>query len=107
MPTGKDTLNPDGLAKAAREVRERQGEAQAQAQAAADMLLSRLADSEEFAAQFDEAVMREDRDRILALIAEAGVSKEVEVTIVELDPDRWIQFKFCVWVICISVTISW
>jgi len=51
--------------------------------------------------------MREDRDRILALIAEAGVSKEVEVTIVELDPDRWIQFKFCVWVICISVTISW
>ena len=107
MPTGKDTLNPDGLVKAAREVRERQAEAQAQAQAAADLLLSRLADSEEFAAQFDETVMREDRDRILSLIKEEGVSDEVEVTVVELDPDRWIQFKFCVWVICISITVSW
>jgi hypothetical protein len=107
MPTGKDTLNPDGLVKAARDARERQAEAQARAQAAADMLLSQLADSEEFAAQFDEAVMREDRDRILALIAEAGVSDETEVTIVELDPDRMIQIKFCVWVFCISVTFSW
>ena len=107
MPTGKDTLNPGGLVKAARDARERQAKAQAQAQAAADVLLSRLAESEEFAAQFDEAVMREDRDRILALIKEAGVSDEAEVTIVELNPDRMIQIKFCVWVFCISVTFSW
>jgi hypothetical protein len=107
MPTGKDSLNPGGLMTAARDARERQAEAQARAQAAAEVLLSQLADSEEFAAQFDEAVMREDRDRILGLIAEAGVSDEVEVTIVELDPDRMIQIKFCVWVFCISITFSW
>jgi hypothetical protein len=51
--------------------------------------------------------MREDRDRILGLIKEAGVSDEVEVSIVELDADRMIQIKFCIWVVCISITFSW
>jgi hypothetical protein len=72
-----------------------------------ERLVSQLGDSEEFAAQFDEAVMREDRDRILGLIKEAGVSDEVEVSIVELDADRMIQIKFCIWVVCISITFSW
>jgi hypothetical protein len=99
MPTGKDSLNPGGLMKAARRA--------GGAQAAADVLLSHLAHSEAFAAQFDEAVMREDKDRILALIAEAGVPDEVEVTIVDLDPDRSLSIRFCVWVFCVTVTFSW
>jgi hypothetical protein len=103
MPTGKETRNSDALMKAAENAKD----PQARTQAAADTLLSRLAESEDFAAQLDEAVMREDRDKILGLIAEAGVSDEIQVSIDELDPDRMLQIKFCVWVICISVTFSW
>jgi hypothetical protein len=88
---------------AARSARERQGEAQA----AAEAFVSRLADSDEFAAQFDEAVMREDRERVLALVAEAGVSGDVEVTIVDLDPDRSIEIKFCIWRFCVSIKFTW
>jgi hypothetical protein len=103
MPTGKDKLNPGGLMKAARSA----GDPHARTQAVADMLLSHLAHSEGFAAQFDEAVMREDKDLILGLIAEAGVSDEVEVTIVELDPDRMIEIKFCWFGFCVSIRFSW
>jgi hypothetical protein len=103
MPTGKDTRNPGALMKDARRTRDRQ----ARAQAAADVLLSHLAHSEEFAAQFDEAVMREDKDMILGLIAEAGVWDEAEVTIVELDPDRMIEIKFCFGRFCVSIRFSW
>jgi hypothetical protein len=103
VPTGKDAVNPTGLMKAAGSTQE----AQARAQAAVDALRSSLADSEPFAAQFDEAVMREDKDAILRLIAEAGVPEDIEVTIEELDADRSITLKFCIWVVCISLTISW
>lgn len=103
MPTGKDALNPDGLMEAATSERDQN----TRAQAAAESLRSQLESSKEFAARFDEAVMREDRDTILGLIAEAGVPDDVEVTIVELDPDRMIEIKFCFWKICISVRFTW
>ena len=91
MPTGKDSLNPGGLMKAARRARD----PQARTQAAVDGILSLLTHSEVFAAQFDEAVAREDKDMILSLVAEAGVPEDIEVTINELDPDRFIEIKYC------------
>src|SRR5215204_5008817 len=103
MPTDKDMRNPGALMKAAENARD----PQARTQAAADTLLSRLAESEDFAAQLDEAVMREDKDKILSLIAEAGVSDEIEVSIDELTPDAMLQLKFCLWVFCVSITFSW
>lgn len=103
MPTGKDSVNPRGLMKVAR----RSGDAQARVHAAANALRSHLAHSEEFAAQFDEAVRREDRDAILALAGEAGVPEDAKVTIEAIDPDRMIELKICIWVICISIRIEW
>jgi hypothetical protein len=103
MPTGKDSLNPIGLIKAARRARD----PQARTQAAADALLSLLAYSDVFAAQFDEAVARGDKDMILSLVAEAGAPDDIEVTIDDLDPDRSITIKYCRWGFCVSVTIEW
>ncbi len=103
MPTGKDTLNPGGLMKAARRARD----PHARTQSAANILVSHLAHSERFAAQFDEAVMREDTDQILGLIAEAGVPDDIKVTIEDLDPDRRIEIKFCWFSFCVSISFSW
>jgi hypothetical protein len=103
MPTGKDSLNPGGLMKAAR----RAQDAQAPTQAAADVLLSVLTDSEKFAAQFDEAVARRDEKMILSLVAEAGTPDDIEVSIDNLDPDRTVTIKFCKWGFCVSVTVEW
>jgi hypothetical protein len=106
MPTDKDSLNPGGLMKAAR----RAQDAQAPTQAAADVLLSLLADSEVFAARFDEAVARRDEKMISSLVAEAGMPDDVEVSIEDLDPDRSITLKICGgpfhWY-CIGGSITW
>ena len=108
MPTDKDSLNPQGLMEAVR--RSRDPKAQARTQAAVDGLLSLLGDSEEFAAQFDEAVARGDERLVLDLIAKAGTPDEIEVTIDKLDADRMIQIKYCWgpynWY-CIGVTYTW
>ncbi len=87
MPTGKDSLNPGGLMEAARRASGPRG--------AVEKLLSQLASSEEFAARFDEAVMREDKDTILGLIAEAGARDDIKVTIENLDGDRQIGIQYC------------
>jgi hypothetical protein len=63
MPTGKDCLNPGGLMEAAPVAGDRQAQAQAEAGAAVERLVSQLGDSEEFAAQFDEAVIGHLRAR--------------------------------------------
>src|SRR5215475_12923111 len=98
VPTGRDTANPAGLMKAARSSRD----AQARVEAAATALRDHLAWEEGFATRFDEAVMREDRETVLACVAEAGVPEDVKVTIEELDADRSIMLRFCIWVVCIS-----
>jgi hypothetical protein len=106
MPTGKDSLNPGGLMEAARAARD----PQARTQAAVEGFLSRLADSEKFAGQFDEAVAHEDKDMILKLIAETGTTDDIQVTIEDLDPDRSIEIKVCWgpfnWY-CVGLTIPW
>jgi hypothetical protein len=103
MPTDKDSLNPGGLMEAARAARD----PQARTQTAVEGLLSRLADSEKFAAQFDEAVAHEDKDMILKLIADAGAPDDLEVTIEDLDPDRSIEIKYCRWGVCVSIRVEW
>jgi hypothetical protein len=42
-----------------------------------------------------EAVARSDEKMILGLVAEAGTSDDIEVSIENLDPDRSITIKFC------------
>ena len=59
MPTSEEALNPGGLMEAACST----ADAQEQLTAAGNRLVAQLAQSEKFAAQFDEAVMREDKDR--------------------------------------------
>jgi hypothetical protein len=101
MPTDRDALNPSGLMAAARQGNE--------GQAAAERLRAQLAGSKRFAARFDEAVMREDRDQILALVAETGVPDDVSVAIAELDPDRYIAIVYTAegsWG-KITITVSW
>jgi hypothetical protein len=90
--------------------RSRDPEAEARTQAAVDGLLSLLGDSEEFAAQFDEAVARGDKGLVLDLIAKAGKPDDIEVTIEQLDADRFIELRYCWgpfnWY-CIGVRYTW
>jgi hypothetical protein len=103
MPTGRGELNPRGLMEAARGSLETQSRLESEVRA----LGSQLAESEEFASRFDEAVMNEDRETVLRLVREAGVSEEAEVTIQELDPDRRIRIEICILSWCIRCSCEW
>jgi uncharacterized protein YigA (DUF484 family) len=103
MPTGKDASNVQGLMRSARRGRD----TQARVHAAMEALRAHVASSEEFARRFDEAVMRENHQAILALVDEVGLPDEAEVRIVDLDADRRIRVEICIFGHCGSITIEW
>jgi hypothetical protein len=103
MPTGRDTLNAQGLMKAARRGRD----TQARVVAAAEAFRAQVATSDEFARRLDEAVMQENHRAILALVEEVGLPDEAQVRVVDLDADRRIRIEICVFGYCVSITIEW
>jgi hypothetical protein len=103
MPTGADALNPQGLMQAARRGRD----TQARVLAAADAFRAQVASSDDFARRLDEAVMRENREAILALVKEVGMPDEAEVSVLDLDADRRIRIEICIFGYCVSITIEW
>lgn len=103
MPTGKDQLNAPGLMRSARRGRD----TQARVLAATEALRAQIAGSEAFAKRLDEAVMRENRKAILALVDEVGLPDEAKVRILDLDADRRIRIEVCIFGHCASITIEW
>lgn len=80
MPTGKDKLNPNGLMKAASDIKTLAIQQQ--------KLLTKLSNSKQFAAAFDEAIMNKDKRTLTSLIKKGGISSKF--TIDKIDPDRMI-----------------
>ena len=96
MPTGADTLNPKGLAKAARLALEVHPQIKT--------LCAKLARSQTFAAQLDEAVGRDDKAMVKKLLRSGGIKKKIAR--VELDPDKKISFMICFGV-CFGFSFEW
>jgi hypothetical protein len=97
MPTGKDHLNPAGLAKSAK--------AFLDAQTQVHHLATKIHDSHDFAARLDQAVANNDAAHVHKLLREGGIKEEI--TRLEMDADRKISFWICFFGACTGFSFEW
>lgn len=100
MPTGADQKNPEGLMKRATELLAVHKEMQS--------FVAQIADSDELAARFDEAVMNNDNKSVEEIVRGCGVKSDV--SIVQMEADRQIELRFCAVLgvfACVSVVVNW
>jgi hypothetical protein len=77
-----------------------------QLEAAHRGVLSHIADSLEVAQRLEEAVRRDDKNAVGAVMREAGVPREGKFTVVEIRSDFYCSCRFCMFGHCCSCTIS-
>ncbi|HMF92526.1 MAG TPA: hypothetical protein VKL40_17925 [Candidatus Angelobacter sp.] len=96
MPTGKDTLNPKGLANCAKLFLDVQPQVRA--------LCTKIKRSADFAAQLDEAVGKNDKEMVAKLLRRGGITKKI--ALLEIDSDKKISFFIC-FGICFGFSFEW
>jgi hypothetical protein len=98
-----DELNPRGLMAAAI-----QGlKAHSRIGFELERLMLQVSSDENLAIEINEAVRDTDEERLIALLRRGGISDDVEVTVVNLDPDFHCNLRFCLFGFCASCEMSW